>query len=48
MHIALASLSGPIDCQPQGHVCFDSHVEWVDYNDDLPHLGGLSGTEPLP
>lgn len=46
-HIALAAMDGPIDREPQAHVFFDSGAPWVHVADDLPRLGGDSGTEPL-
>jgi hypothetical protein len=46
-HITLASMDGPIDRAPKAHVFFDSHAEWVEPGDDLPRLGGATGTEPL-
>ncbi len=29
----------PIDRQPAGHAYFDTHVDWIDFNDDLPRTG---------
>jgi len=45
--IPLANMQGPIDKQPQMHFYFDSHVDWVPLDDDLPRLGGATGVEPL-
>jgi hypothetical protein len=36
MHVALANLEGPLDREPQGHVFYDSHVDWLHLADDLP------------
>jgi hypothetical protein len=46
-HIALAAMDGPIDREPQAHVFFDSGAPWIHVSDDLPKLGGDSGTEPM-
>jgi hypothetical protein len=46
-HIALAHMDCPIDRAPKAHVFYDSHVEWAAPGDDLPRLGGATGTEPL-
>ena len=46
-HIALAAMAGPIDREPQAHVFFDSGAAWIHVFDDLPKLGGDSGTDPL-
>jgi hypothetical protein len=46
-HIVLAVMDGPIDREPQAHVFFDSGAPWVHVADDLPRLGGDSGTDPL-
>jgi len=45
--VALASLHGPIDRVPEVHWYYDSRATWTVVNDDLPKLGGESGTEPL-
>lgn len=45
--ITLASMSEPIDRSPEVHFYFDSKADWTIINDDLPKLGGESGTEPL-
>ena len=47
VHIALASMDGPIDRQPSAHVFYDSHVAWNAIGDELPRRGGDSGVEPL-
>ncbi|KAA9133585.1 GFA family protein [Marinihelvus fidelis] len=36
MHIALGSLDGAIDRAPQAHVFFDTHVDWVAIDRELP------------
>ncbi|MEA2624871.1 MAG: hypothetical protein QOD06_916 [Candidatus Binatota bacterium] len=45
--IVLASMHGPIDRKPESHIYFDDRVDWVSAHDDLPRLGGASGTEPI-
>lgn len=45
--IVLASMEGPIDRPPQFHSYFDGRADWVVVGDELPRLGGSSGTEPL-
>lgn len=39
LHIVRANFEGPIDREPQAHVFWDSHVEWVDLADALPRKG---------
>ncbi len=36
MHITVANLLAPIDRQPQIHVFYDTHVNWVQLGDSLP------------
>ncbi|MFH1852496.1 MAG: GFA family protein [Candidatus Neomarinimicrobiota bacterium] len=36
MHISLSNMNDPIDRQPTIHVYFDTHVDWLEFNDDLP------------
>ncbi len=38
VHIALANMRGSIDRPPDLHVFFDAHVDWLEFNDDLPRL----------
>jgi len=45
--VALASLHGDIDRLPQAHYFYDSKASWTDVRDELPKLGGPTGTEPL-
>ena len=35
-HITLSNMTDPIDRQPQAQVFFDTHVGWLEFNDDLP------------
>jgi hypothetical protein len=34
--ITVASLTGPLDRSPDGHVSFEEHVDWFTVNDGLP------------
>ncbi len=45
--IVLANMHEPIDRPPQCHIYFDDRIDWVEIGDDLPRLGGATGTEPL-
>jgi len=38
LHLTLATLTEPVDREPQAHVFWDTHVDWVqlDDNDGLP------------
>jgi hypothetical protein len=47
MDIVLASVTGPIDRDPQLHVYYSDRAPWVEVNDSLPKLGGASGMEAL-
>jgi hypothetical protein len=47
LDVALASLQGEIDRVPQLHVHWSDRAPWVRVGDDLPRLGGASGTEPV-
>lgn len=47
IHIARASVQQEIDRQPAAHVYFDVHVDWLEFDDHLKKLGGLTGTAPL-
>jgi hypothetical protein len=40
--IALASLHGKIDREPEAHYFYDSRADWTKVNDDLPKFGGPS------
>ena len=45
--IALASMLGPIDREPDRHIFWDDRAPWVRVADDLPRFGGPSGLEPV-
>lgn len=47
IHIARASVPGPIDREPQAHVFYDVRVPWLELHDDLRKLGGPQGNQPL-
>ncbi len=46
--VTVASLHGDIDRPPQMHLYYDSRAPWTVVGDDLPKLGGPTGTAPLP
>ncbi len=46
LDIALGSIDGEIDRLPSLHVHVDDRASFVDIHDDLPKLGGKTGTEP--
>jgi hypothetical protein len=45
--VPLANLLEPIDRVPQLHAYWSDRASWQPVEDDLPHLGGESGMEPL-
>jgi hypothetical protein len=45
--VVLANVDGEIDQAPGAHFYFSDRAPWVCVGDDLPRLGGPSGTEPL-
>ena len=36
MHVARALFTDPLDREPSAHVFYESHVSWLNVNDDLP------------
>jgi hypothetical protein len=48
VHVARASVPGPIDREPSAHVFYDVRVGWLDVHDELRKLGGPLGNQPLP
>lgn len=46
VHIATAALQGT-DRPPAVHVFFSDRADWFDPTQELPRMGGESGTEPL-
>ena len=47
LDIVLASLESEIDRAPQAHVFYSDRAAWTRVDDDLPKLGGVTGTEAL-
>jgi hypothetical protein len=45
--VVLANLQGEADLRPQFHAYFGDRAAWVEVNDGLPRLGGVTGLEPL-
>ncbi len=35
-HITLSNMTDPIDRKPGAHAYFDTHVDWLDFDDGLP------------
>ncbi|MEO6173223.1 MAG: GFA family protein [Arenimonas sp.] len=40
IHVALSNFQTPVDKAPQVHAFWDTHVDWVVLNDDLPRRTG--------
>ncbi len=38
--VVLASLDGPIDREPDAHIHFEMHVDWVPLDEKLPRIKG--------
>jgi hypothetical protein len=36
MHVARALFTDPLDREPSAHVFYETHVSWLDVNDELP------------
>ena len=36
MHVARALFTDPLDREPSAHVFYETHVSWLNINDDLP------------
>jgi hypothetical protein len=47
VHVAVANLLDPLDRLPRVHAYADRSPEWCPVTDDLPRLGGETGTEAL-
>ena len=47
LHIAYANFQSPPDRQPQAHVYFDTHVPWLQINDELPRKPAPAGDGAL-
>ena len=48
VHVARACIDGEIDRAPEAHVEVDNKATWWTFDDDLPRLGGTSGSEKKP
>jgi len=48
VHVARAAIDGEIDRPVVAHCYWDDRAAWMPIADDLPRLGGPSGTEPIP
>ncbi len=48
IHVVLANIEDQIDRPPGAHVYVDHKAAWWEITDELPQLGGESGTEPKP
>lgn len=42
MHVARALFTDPLDREPTAHVFFETHVSWLNVNDDLPKKASQS------
>jgi hypothetical protein len=40
LHVVRANFTDPVDQAPGVHAFFDSHVDWITMNDDLPRMSG--------
>ena len=47
IHIARASLHGPVSITPIAHLFFDQHVSWFPFEDALARFGGQRGVQPM-
>jgi hypothetical protein len=45
--VVLANMDASIGREPDLHIHYSGHVDWVQLKDRLPRLGGESGMEPL-
>jgi hypothetical protein len=43
VHVARALIEGSLDREPTAHVFFESHVPWLQVNDNLPKRVSPSG-----
>jgi hypothetical protein len=53
MHVARSLFNDPLDKEPAAHVFFESHVSWLEVNDDLPKKvstgsSASSASQPAP
>ncbi len=47
VHVTRATVNDEMSELPKAHVFFSDKASWLDVRDDLPRLGGPTGTEPL-
>lgn len=47
VHVVRSNIAGEIDRAPGAHVYVDHKASWWSIDDDLPRLGGTTGTEPV-
>jgi hypothetical protein len=47
VHIARACFDDDADLRPMAHAYYDDRPQWSHVGDELPKLGGESGTQPL-
>ena len=45
--VVVANLEGEFDLSPQLHIFYDHRASWTVVGDELPRLGGESGTSPI-
>ena len=45
--VVLANVHEPLDRAPGAHVFYSDRADWIELGDDLPRLGGPTGTEAL-
>ena len=41
IHITLANLNLSFDIKPQAHAYFDTHVDWLNFDDGIKRIDGL-------
>ena len=40
VYVSVATLTDPLDCKPDAHMCFSEHVDWFHVNDGIKTLEG--------
>ncbi len=41
-HVARALFADPLDAAPQAHVYYETHVDWLEVEDDLPKRASVA------
>ena len=41
LHVARALFATPLDCEPQAHVYYNTHADWLQVADQLPKRGEI-------